>query len=559
MLDNPFDKNNYPYCHSGHQYALDVVGGKILSCKYILGACERYLKDLKEKKFPFDADSAEKFLRLGQKFHHIKGEWNTPNVVFSPWQNFIFMNIFGFTDPRTGYRRFRTAHIEVPRGSGKSCLASIVALYFLCLDNPKGNEISCFATKSDQSRIVLDTARAMARKNPSFIKSTGAKVMAHSIVHEKSNSLIRARSSDHGSLDGLNDVLSIIDELHAVSRELFDVVVSGMKKRKDSLLLCITTAGFNTDGVGHDQSVYARRVATREIQDNSFFSAVYTIDDGDDIYDRNSWMKAVPNLGISVDEIAFADAAKKAKEVPSDLPNFKVKMLNMWLSEAKAFFDVNKWKECGDPGLRIEDFKGKKCKVGVDLASKIDLTTLAYVFREDDIYYVFDKSYIPEKTAKDVRSALYDSCIERGHLIATKGEAIHYPNIAQDLIDTIPQFQILDVLYDPWSATEFAQKVSTERLNLVEFRMNTSNLSEPTKRLDALIRQGKIRHNGSELLSWAIGNVVCKEDAAGNVFPRKTHERLKIDPAIAILMALASWLQQEEIGSVYESQGIRTI
>jgi phage terminase large subunit-like protein len=138
-----FDPKKYPFCNSGHQYALDVVSGKIPNSKYIVGACLRYFEDLKKGEFPFDADAAEKYLRLVQKFEHVKGEWNPKHILYQPWQNFIFMNIMGFINPTTGKRRFRIAHIEVSRGSGKSMLASQAALFFLALDNPIGNEISC--------------------------------------------------------------------------------------------------------------------------------------------------------------------------------------------------------------------------------------------------------------------------------------------------------------------------------------------------------------------------------------------------------------------------------
>jgi phage terminase large subunit-like protein len=397
----------------------------------------------------------------------------------------------------------------------------------------------------------------MARGNKSFIKNTGVEVLAHTILHKKSNSLMRARSSSHGSLDGLNDVLSIIDELHAIERELFDVIISGMKKRRDSLLLCITTAGFNTDGVGHDQSQYAKKVATGGVLDETFFSAVYTIDEGDDIFSEVTWRKANPNYGISVDPLAFEQAALKAKVVPADLPNFKVKHLDIWISEAHAYFDRYKWDSLGDPGLKLESYVGKKCKVGIDLASKIDLTSIVYIFREDDgTYTVFDRSYIPEETVRQSNNSLYLQAISEGHLIQTKGEAIHYPLIYEEFKESSRKFRILDALYDPWAATEFAQKMVADRINAVEFRMNTANLSEPTKALDALIRQGKIRHNGSPLLSWCISNVVCKEDAAGNVYPRKSHVDLKIDPAIALIMALASWVQADVKTSVYETRGV---
>jgi phage terminase large subunit-like protein len=553
-----FDPKKYPFCNSGHQYALDVVGGKIPNSKYIIGACLRYLEDLKKGEFPFDVDAAEKYLRLVQKFEHVKGEWEPKNIKYQPWQNFIFMNIMGFINPVTGKRRFRIAHIEISRGSGKSLLASQAALYFLSLDNPMGNEISCVATKVDQARIVLDSARAMAKKNQSFLRATGTRVLAHKIVHDSSNSFVRALSSDDKSLDGLNDILAIMDELHQMDRKLFEVISSGMSKRNDSLMLCITTAGFSTDSVGYSQSVYAKRVAVGEVKDEQLFSAVYCAEDSDDIFSEETWKKANPNYGVSVDDVTFRAKAQKAKEVPSDVANFKVKHLNIWLSESKAFFDINKWDLCADKDLRLEDFIGQRCIMGIDLASKIDLTSLAFVFKKDDTYYVFDKSFIPEDTVKQANNVLYDNCISRGQLISTKGEAIDYNQIEKVILDYSKMFKIVDINYDPWNAAALSQNLMKERLNMVEFRMNTANLSEPTKNLDVLIRKGQIRHNGSELLRWCMSNVVVKEDANGNIYPRKNNEKLKIDPVIAIIMALATWMQKEVVESVYEQRGIRS-
>ena len=559
-MTNPFNKEKYPNCHDAFNYAVEVISGKIPASVYVVGACKRYFKDLEKAFYIFDYEKAERYLKVTQLFQHVKGKnWKTSNITYESWQNFMLMTIMGWIDPRTNERRFRVAHVELPRGQGKSLVASGMALYFLALDNPKGNEISCASTKMEQSRIVLDSARAMAKASPDYLKATGVEVLAHKIVHNKSNSFVRALSSDDKSLDGLNDVLCIIDELHAVNAELFNVIYSGLSKRSDSLLMCITTSGFNLEGIGYSQSVYAKKVATGEVQDDQFFAIIYTIDEGDDIFDPNSWIKANPNWGVSVDPITFEAKANKAKITPSDINNFKTKHLNLWCGEAKAFYDLAAWDRCADPTITLESFHNQKCYVGIDLASKIDLTSFVYVFRKEGIYYIFDKTYIPEKTVAEVRNTLYDDCIGLGHLIATPGEAIHYPRLKEDFVAMSKKVKILSALYDPWNATSFAQDCSEAKIEMVEFRMNTSNLSEPTKNLDALIRQGKIRHNGSPLLRWCLSNIVTKEDAAGNVFPRKSNEKLKIDPVISLLMALASWMNEKEEVSTYTTRGIRFV
>jgi phage terminase large subunit-like protein len=554
------DAKLYPNCARGYSYATDVTQKRIVACKYIIGACQRFLKDLarEDADFYFDFEAAEKFLRNVQKFHHVIGHWKTKNIVFEPWQCWVWMSIMGFRLRSTGFRRFRVAHVEVARGNAKSAMASQAVLYFLALDDPNGNQISTVATKKDQARIVLDSARAMARANESFRKHTGVKVLAHSIIHTKSNSIARALASEHKGLDGLNDVLAVCDELHAMSRDTFEVITSGMSKRVDSLTLCITTAGQDVHSVGHSQSAYAKKVSMGEQRDESFFAAIYTLDDGDDWEDEKVWIKSNPNLDVSVDLNSLRTKVEKAAVTPPDIPNIKIKHLNLWIAEAQAFYDQSIWDKCADRTLKLEDFKGKHCRLGIDLASHIDITSQAIIFRENGVYTIFDKSYLPEETIRMSKNDLYEDCIARGFLIKTPGAAINYDFIRDEAEKLAKEFKVLECGYDSWNATEMAQKLAN-KIEMVKVAMNVANLSEPMKKLDALMRAGRIRHNGSPLLRWCLGNVVAKVDHNGNVFPRKSHEKLKIDPIVAILICLALWLQQEEVSSVYEERGIRTL
>ena len=551
----------YPNVQRGHQYALDVVAGKIPNSKFIIGACKRYLKDLdnKEADFYFSPEKAEHFLTRVQKFTHVIGTWDTKNIVLEPWQCFIFSNIMGFLNNDSDFRRFRISHVEIPRGNSKSTMASMAALYFLALDNPRGNMIAAAATKKEQARIVLDAARAMAKNNPSFLNATGVKVLAHKIIHASSDSEMRALSSEHSGLDGLNDVLAILDELHAMKRETFDVIYSGMSKRKDSLTLCITTAGADVSSVGHSQSAYAKKLCLGEVEDEQMFAVVYTIDEGDDVFSELTWKKANPNYGVSVDPVTFKAKAMKALETPADLPNFKIKHLNIWISEAHAFFDTTKWIECKDVNITLDMFKNKPCRMGIDLASHIDLTSIGLVFKQDDKYFLFDKTFIPEKTiAESKNKTLYLNAVGSGHLVKTPGEAINYDFITSQAQELAKHHRVLECLYDSWNATEMAQNLS-DKIEMVKFPMNVGNFSEPTKKFDSLMRQKKLVHNGSPLLAWCISNVVAKEDHNQNVFPKKGHRDLKIDPVIALIMALAGWLQGKETASVYESRGFRRI
>ena len=149
--------------------------------------------------------------------------------------------------------------------------------------------------------------------------------------------------------------------------------------------------------------------------------------------------------------------------------------------------------------------------------------------------------------------------IGQGHLIQLKGETIDQSLIEADILADSKKFKIAEAMFDPWNAAAMIGRLSKERIECVEFHMRVSNFSEPMKTLDAMIREGKVVHNGSPLLRWCIGNVVAKEDANQNVFPRKSNEKLKIDLAVATIMAFAGWLVEKQKDSVYvrEVRGLK--
>jgi len=560
MLDNLniFCPKKYPNCHGGYQYALDVVSGKVLANIWIKSTCKKVISDYENEDYYFDAEWSEKYLRMFQRFEHVIGEWDTPNIVLEPWQLFMFMVTEGFYWKKNKKRKYKTLHCEVARGNGKSALASVSGLIYLSLyKTVKGNKVFSAATKKEQARIVLDSAMEMAKSNKSYIDHTGTEVYAHHIAHKPSGSEFKALSSDSKSLDGLQPVLGIVDELHAhPTRAVYDVIDSAMSKRRDSILMVITTAGFSLDGIGYSQSCYAKKVALGEIPDESFFALVFTLDDDDDWRDEGVWTKANPNWGISVDVDAFRSKAFKAKANPSDESNFLVKHLNLWQNSASQFFNLKSWDKAVDHDLKMEDFVGCDCYVGIDLASKKDLTSFAYIFKKDEKFYLFTENFVPEFAVQESKNVNYKTWVKDGLLIETPGKAINYEFLEKRFLKNSKKYKIKEAFFDPWNAVEFSQKMSQERIEMVEFSMNTANLSEPMKKLDSSIIEGNVIHDGNELFSWCLSNVVAKVDHNENVFPRKEHENMKIDPVVAAIMAIAGWVNEEDDESVYKKRGM---
>ncbi len=442
-----------------------------------------------------------------------------------------------------------------------STMASIAVLFNLCMDNPVGNRVSTVATTKDQAKLVFDDACAMAEANKAFLRKTGVEVQKQKILHPESNSEVRPLSSEASGLDGLNDILAVCDELHSMKRSTFEVITSGMSKRFDSLTLAITTAGDDETSVGYSEHKYAKSICLGHIKDDSRFAVVYTLDEGDDVYDPSVWIKSNPNWGVSVDPDTFKSKVFKCLEQPRDLQNVKVKHLNVWANEESAYFDTKEWDACADPDLKLEDLKKLRCMGAVDLSHYKDLSARVYVFHDPDLdkYYVWDKVFVPKDNLDDSKLApdFFKKWAEEGWLETIDGKLIDYPTFGKDLIEECEDLNIGAVAYDPWSATEMAQRAS-EYVDMVSFTQNKQNFSEPTKKFDAMMKSRQLVHRGSPLMRWCLSNVVVDTDSNDNVKPRKPNgdEKLKVDPIIAAIMGIALWVQEEHSESVYEERGL---
>lgn len=550
------DKAKYPNCAKAFQYAEDILSGKILSCWQVKAACERFKRDLKNKKFYFDYDKAERACRLIQKFPHIKGPLANKPMDFEPWQLFIYANVFGFHWIHTGFRRFTKVFILCSRKNGKTALSSGLGLYMMGLDGEEGAEIYSLASKKDQARIVFDSAREQANRMGSFLKKTGIEVFRHHIEHGKSASIYKPLASDSNSLDGLSPHCTIFDEVHSFKdRNIYGVMETAIGARKQPFLWAISTAGFDTTGICYELQLDLEKVLKQEYDDETQFGLIYTINRDDDFRDRKVWIKANPNLNVSLSEEYVQSMVDKAIRQPGNKNNVLTKHFNVWCTASENLFDMIKYDECTDKTLSFKQFFGNKAYIGIDLSSKIDITTFVSIFKKDDIYYLFDKSYLPEAAIENSMNASYEAWVEEGWLIKTPGEAINYEFLEKEFIGLNKSVKILGAPYDPWSATQFSQNMTKKKIEMIEFKMNTGNVSEALKYLDALIREKKIRHNGSPLMRWCFSNVVAKEDHNANIYFRKTHEKFKIDLVVGAVMALAMWIQEEQNESVYEERG----
>lgn len=531
-------------------YAQAVVKGKIVACKWVKLACKRHLDDLKasrRKAFPyyFDEDAANRICTFLSLMPHTKGKWagKKQTITLEPWQCFAFVSLFGWKIKKNDRRRFRKAYFAVPRKNGKSIIGAGIGLYMFSIDGEFGAEVYSGATTEKQAWEVFRPAKQMLERTPQLQEALGAEVWAKALLVPADGSRFEPVIGKPG--DGASPSCAVVDEYHEHdTSEMVDTMETGMGAREQPLLLMITTAGFNIAGPCYDQEQDAKKVLDGVLDDPELFALIYTIDEGDDWTSAAALRKANPNFGISVDEDFLLAQQRLAKQSASKQTRFKTKHLNIWCSAKSAWLNMLEWAKCADRTLRREQFKGERCYLTLDLASRSDVCVLMLMFVRvidgKQHFYLFGDYYLPEAAIENAEknANAYRKWVIEGHLQQHDGAEIDFDLIEEDMLALVAEYGPDEVVFDPYRAAQLEQRLTKNGITAVEFGQTVKNMSLPMKEFESAIKAGRVHHDGNPMLAWMMSNVVAKLDAKDNIYPRKEKPEQKIDGPVASIMGV---------------------
>lgn len=556
------------YASIATAYAEDVVDGRVLAGNLVRLACKRHLKDLEKslrKSYPytFDPDYAGFACQFIEALPHTKGKWAVArhgvsrNIRLEPWQIFFIACLFGWIHKATGLRRFRKAYLCVPRKNGKSIIAAGIGLLMLAADEEQGAEVFSGATSEKQAWEVFRPARLMALQTPGLRKRFGVRVNAKSLHVFRTGSRFEPVIGDPG--DGASPSCAIVDEFHEHKDDnLYDTMLTGMGSRDQPLMLVITTAGTDLAGPCFALQDDVSQILRGLVQDDEQFGIIYSVDEDDEWTTEKALRKANPNYGVSVSGEYLASRQAEAIRSSRKQNTFKTKHLNIWCGARSPWMNLEAWEAVKDVSLRIEDFLREPCWIGLDLSSKIDLSAAVKIFvrklptpirnpetgetslQELDHYYAFGRYYVPEERVLEPEKKHYAGWVAEGFLIQTGGAVIDHNRIELDLVDDSEKYQLEEVGFDPYGATQLVSNLQDlHGIDTVEIPQGVKHLSDPMKWVEAMVLAGRFHHDGNPVFTWAVANVTARVDGNENVYPRKERPENMIDPAVAAIMAMA--------------------
>lgn len=534
-------------------YARLVTSGKEIAGPWVRLACERHLRDLKRKDLTWDVEKAERAIQFFSDCLTLEG-----GVPFDlqPFQAFIVGSCFGWY--LKGWRRFRTAYVETGKGSGKTPLAAGIGLLGLVADGEPNAEIYSAASTQDQASISFRDAKRMVEDSEELRDRVDVQVGNLTC----GGSVFRPVSAEHRGLDGKRVHIGLLDELHEHPSPLVvDKIRAGTKTRKNALIFEITNSGHDRTSVCYAHHEMSLKVLQGVVKNDAWFAYVAALDEGDDWRDPKVWKKANPGIGVILPERYLREQVEEAQGMPSK-ENI-VKRLNfcIWTEQSTRWLPMDQWDRGAKP-VQVRD--GATCVGGLDLASVSDFAAICLDFPPEDADGVHDviwRFWVPEEKANErIRKGFPLDVWERnGSLKFTPGNVTDYSFIEAEILKLAEKYRIKAIAFDRWNASDIVTRLK-DRLGedrLIDYGQGYASMSAPSKELERLVKDSRLRHGGDPVARWMASNVCTEEDAAGNIKPSKGKSGEKIDGIVALVMALGVAIKGglTEKRSVYEERG----
>lgn len=623
------------------RYATEVVALRIVAARLVRLACQRHLNDLRDqaaKSLLWNPDQAQEAIDFFptclclpeetdvdedvEAAEDLSPVGGTP-FVLTPHQEFIVGSLFGWyaikvskkTQARRVQLRFRLAYFEGAKGCGKSPLFAGCLLLMLIRRGVRGAQLFCAAVTKDQARDVpFKDCVAMVNASPvlqAVITQTG-----NNLAVKTTGSFIRPISAEKRGLDGKRVQGAVVEELHEHRTATVVLKVrAGIKGRPDALVMLPTNSGFDKETICWEYHDYSRQVLEGTLTNETWFAFICHLDacdrchaagklqPSDDCPDCDDWrvegphwLKANPNLGVSLSWDYLREQVREAIAIPSSRNMIRRLNFCQWTQQATVWITTEQWAACTTtaPDTFRTSLVGRECFLGIDLADKIDLSAVVCVFPRalergtpaaaasldadgpvtprivdgptiDCAIDVLPFFWMPEKTlhrrAQEDKIP-YPDWQKDKYITTWPGSLIDHDAIVEFIISTLAvQFRIRGIGIDQAGAAGVVSKLRRyfgEEL-VDEVPQGFRSLSEPSKLMEALVLTGNVAHDGNPCMAMCMGNMGKEENAWREIRPVKINQRKRIDGGVALDDAIWKLTKKPGTGTITAEEAVLVV
>ncbi len=542
------------------EYKKKIDSGEIVTGKWIKLLYKIITEGLQEGKYFFNAKEADRAINFIENFcHHSKGRNDLLKLEL--WQKAMISVIFGVQDDEK-IRVFREIFVIIARKNGKSLLAAAIIAYVAFMEDEYGQEIYCIAPKLDQANIVHDGFYQMVRADNELEEI--ARKRRSDIYIEESNTVIKAIAFNAKKSDGLNPKLTVCDEIAAwrgdPGLKQYDVIKSALAARRQPMILSISTAGYENDGIYDELIKRSTAFLNGNTGEERLLPFLYMIDDVEKWNDTEELKKANPNMGVSVQAGYYIDEIAIAENSLSKKAEFLTKYCNIKQNSAAAWLEYATVDGAG-VDKTLEDFRECYAVGGIDLSQTTDLTAACVVIEKESILYAFVQFFMPGNRVESLQATdgvPYEIFVKKGIVTISGENYVDYNDVFAWFRMLVEEYGIrpLKIGYDRYSAQYLVSDMENYGFHMDDV-FQGENLTPVIREFEGIIKDGNFKIANNGLLKRHFLNVALKHNMETRKFrPVKIEQREHIDGFVAVIDALTVRQKyHEEVGELLKNAG----
>lgn len=456
-------------------------------------------------------------------------------------------------------------YLIVARGSAKSMYASCIQSYFLNVDTSTTHQIAVAPTMKQSEEVMSPFRTSITRARGPLFKfltegslqnTTGSRANRVKLAATKkgienflTGSILEVRPMAINKLQGLRPKVVTIDEWLSgdIREDVVGAAEQGASKVDDYLVLAISSEGTVRNGSGDTIKMELADILKGDYTAPHISIWHYKLDDVEEVKDPSTWLKAAPNLGITITYDTYHLDVERAEKAPASRNDILAKRFGIPMEGFTYFFTYEETLP-----HRSCEFWEMPCALGADLSQGDDFCAFTFLFPLRRGFGVKTRSYITSLTLMKLPGAMrqkYDEFINEGSLHVLEGIVLDMMEVYDDLdaFIEVSKYDVRALGFDPYNAKEFVERYEAENgpYAIEKVIQGARTESVPLGELKILSGERMLKFDQS-LMTFAMGNAITLEDTNGNRKLLKKRQEEKIDNVAALLDAYIAFKANKE-------------
>lgn len=557
-----------------------VLRGETRVCENISLQMNRIDDDIANPEYFYDPNAIDGYVRFCEaELTLTDGTDLTLLPTFKMWAedllSWYYYSEEDTINPATGRRitvrkkrRLRNKqYLIIARGNSKSLYETTIQAYGLLTDTKTTQQITTAPTMAQAEEVMMPFSTAIAKSrgplfsvltdgsNKSRSQYTQAKLAStkKGIENKITNSYVEIRPMRIDKLQGSRAKYCTVDEW--LSGDVKEDVIGALEQSAakggvdDYIILAVSSEGTVRDSVGDSIKMELLKILRGEYEDPHTSIWYYRLDDLNEVNDPSAWIKASPNIGVTVSYDAYMRDVKRAEANPATRNDILAKRFGIPVEGYTYFFTYDEIQKHA-----YQNYDKLPCSMGMDASQGDDFWAFTWVFPlGGERFGIKTRSYVSESKYRKLPSATrykYDELQQEGTLVIMPGSLLDWVAVYEDVRDYIHEhdWAVLSFGFDPYNAGAFVDRWCMENgeYGVETVRQGVKTESVPLGEIKALA-EARMLIFDEELMKFAMGNSVALQDNNGNYKLDKRRSDEKIDNVAALMDAWVAMTRNREM------------